>query len=79
MTKGEVAPVRASVSTRVAFVVGEKRSGLSRTVYSRDLPDLEGKIALDLMVALKERHQQKFALKMNLKALNGAPVRKRVL
>lgn len=42
----------------------------------RDLPNLEVRMGLDIMVTLKELQQQKWAFKRELKAANGAPARK---
>lgn len=54
---GEIGTVWASMPARDAPLVSEERHGLSHTVDLRKLPDLEGRLGLDMMVILKEWQQ----------------------
>lgn len=60
--EGKIAPVWALVPARGAQAVSKERHGVSRTVKSKDLPQSERTLGLDLMVILMELQEQKFPL-----------------
>lgn len=62
-----------------ASAVREKERGPSFTVESRDLPILEVRMGLDILLILKERQQQKSTFERELKAAEAALARNETL
>lgn len=73
-----IAPVWAALPARAVPAVSEEQHGLSHTAESKNFPELEDRLCLDLMVILKEQQQRKSALERKMKTAEVAPVRKRV-